>query len=177
MVIKMKDLLGFLNDLEKIDYGIGFKLVLKRNKNDRALFSVNAGAGVLANNCNMEIRDTTFCVPYIDPRNDNRITVQKGLSKNNIVVFSFYKRKTFYKNVTDATNLLFELGVKSGFEIPQDIMVISENNSVNDHNNDSSILNEMDITEYFCKSDSVSFRNDRTTIYYGAKNYFVAFNF
>ena len=40
MMIKMEDLFGFINDLEKVIYGIGFKLILKRNNND--LFRVNA---------------------------------------------------------------------------------------------------------------------------------------
>ena len=43
MMIKMSDLFGFVNDLEKIIYGLGFKLIL-RNNNDRALFRVKAGA-------------------------------------------------------------------------------------------------------------------------------------
>ena len=29
MMIKMSDLFGFVNDLEKIIYGLGFKLILK----------------------------------------------------------------------------------------------------------------------------------------------------
>ena len=40
MMIKMKDLFGFKNDLEKIIYGIGFKLILNINSNDRALFNL-----------------------------------------------------------------------------------------------------------------------------------------
>ena len=36
-MIKMRDLFGFVNDLEKTIYGLGFKLKLKRNNNDRAL--------------------------------------------------------------------------------------------------------------------------------------------
>ena len=38
MMIKMSDLFGFVIDLEEISYGVGFKLILKRNNNDRALF-------------------------------------------------------------------------------------------------------------------------------------------
>ena len=30
MMIKTKDLFGFINDLEKFLYGLGFKLLLKR---------------------------------------------------------------------------------------------------------------------------------------------------
>ena len=81
MMIKMSDLFGSVNDLEKIIYGLGFKIILKRNDNDRALFRVNANPGAVANDGNIEIRDISWCVHSIDPSNDNRTVVQKGLSK------------------------------------------------------------------------------------------------
>ena len=77
----MSDLFGFVNDLEKIIYGLGFKLILKRNNNDRALFRVNAGAHAVANGVYIDIRDISWCVLSIDSSNDNRIIVQKGLSQ------------------------------------------------------------------------------------------------
>ena len=79
MMIKMSDLFGFVNDLEKIIYGLGFKLILKRNNYDRALFRVNAGADAVVNDGNIDARDISCCVPGIDPSNDNRIIVQNGL--------------------------------------------------------------------------------------------------
>ena len=94
MMIKMSDLFGFVNDLEKIIYGLGSKLILKRNNKDRALNRVNANPCAVANDGNIEIRDISWCVPSIDPSNDNRIIVQKGLSKKNNVDFSYYERKT-----------------------------------------------------------------------------------
>ena len=118
MMIKMSDLFGFVNDLEKIIYGLGFKLILKRNNNDRALFRVNAGADAVGNDGTKDIRDISLCVPSIDPSNDNRIIVQKGLSKKNNVDFSYYERKTFYRNVPNATNFFFDLGIESGMERP-----------------------------------------------------------
>ena len=119
MMIKMSDLFGFVNDLEKIIYGLGFKLILKRNNNVRALFRVNSGADAAANDANIDIRDISWCVPSNDPSNDNRIIVQKGLNKKKNVDFSYYERKTFYKNVPNATNFLFDLGMESGMERPQ----------------------------------------------------------
>ena len=109
MMIKMSDLFGFANDLEKIIYGLGFKIILKRKNNDRALYRVNANTGAVANDGNIEIRDKSWCVLSIDPSNDNTIFVQKGLSKKNNVEFSYNERKTFYKNVPNATNFLFVL--------------------------------------------------------------------
>ena len=74
----MSDLFGSVNDLEKIIYGLGFKLILKRNNDDRALFRVNAGADAVGNNGNIDIRDISWCESSINPSNDNRIIVQKG---------------------------------------------------------------------------------------------------
>ena len=81
MLVKMSDLFVFVNDLEKIIYGLGYKLLLKRNSKDRALFRVNADAAAVANDGNIEIRDISSCLPSIDPSNGNRIIVQKELKK------------------------------------------------------------------------------------------------
>ena len=40
------------------------------------------------------------------------------------------KKKTFYKNVPNATNFLFDLGIENGMERPQHIIVGFENNNV-----------------------------------------------
>ena len=143
MMIKMSDLFGFINDLEKIIYGLGFKLILKRNNNDRALYRVNANPGAVANDGNIKNRDISWCVPGNDPSNDNRIFVQKGLRKKNNVDFSYNERKTFYKNVTNATNFLFDLGMEIGMERPQYIIVGFENNNVKEQTHDASTFDVM----------------------------------
>ena len=94
-MVKMSDLFGFLNDLEKIIHGLGFKLILKRNNNGRDLFRVGAGAGAVAIDGNIEIRDISWCVPSIDPSNDNGIIVQKGLNKRNKIDFIIMKKRHF----------------------------------------------------------------------------------
>ena len=104
MMVKKSHLFDFVNDLEKIIYGLGFKLILKRNNNDRALFRVDADPGRVANDGKIEIRDISRCIPSIDPSNDNRNIVQNGLNKKNNIDFSYYERKIFYKNVPNASN-------------------------------------------------------------------------
>ena len=61
MMIKLNDLFGFINCLEKIIYGRGFRLILKRSSNDRSLFWVYAGAGAVDYDCNIEIRKKNYC--------------------------------------------------------------------------------------------------------------------
>ena len=97
IMVKMSDLFGFVNDLEKIIYVLGSKLILKRNNNDGCLFRVNAGADAVGNDGNIDIREISWCVPSIDPSNDNRIIVQKGLSKKNNVEFSYYEKRRFIR--------------------------------------------------------------------------------
>ena len=55
MMIKMINLFGFVYDFEKIIYGLGFKQILKRNNNDRALFRVNAGADAVGKDGSIDI--------------------------------------------------------------------------------------------------------------------------
>ena len=97
MMVKMSDLFGFVNDLEKIIYWLGFKLILKRNNNDRALFRVDADPGRVANDGNIEIRDISWCIPSTDPSNDNRIIVQKGLKKRIILILVIRKERHFIR--------------------------------------------------------------------------------
>ena len=175
MIIKTSDLFGFVNDLEKIICGLRFKLRLKRNNNDRALFRVNAGADAVGNDGNIDIRDISWCVLSIDPSNDNRIIVQKVLSKKNNVDFSYYKRKTFYKNVPNANNFLFELGMESGMERPHYIVVGFENNIVSEQTHDASKFDIMTVTECYCKIGSEFYPEDRMNIIYGTNNYNEAF--
>ena len=152
-------------------YGLGFKLILKRNNNDRALFRVNAGADAVGNDGNIDIKDISGCVPSIDPSNDNRIIVQKSLSKKNNVDFSYYERKTFYKNVPNATNFLFDLGMESGMERPQYNIVVFENNNVNEQTHDASTFDIMNVTECYCKIGSEFYPEDRMNINYGTNKF------
>ena len=176
MMIKMSDLFGFVNDLEKFIYGLGFKLILKRNNNDRALYRINANPGAVANDANIEIRDMSWCVPSINPSNDNRIIVQKGLSKKNNVDFSYYERKTFYKNVPNATNFLFDLGMESGMERRTQYIIDGfENNNVNEQTHDASTFDIMNVTECYGKSGSGFYPEDRMNINYGTNKYNEAF--
>ena len=177
MMIKVSDLFGFVNDLEKIIYVLGFKLLLKRNNNDRTLFRVNAGFDAVANDVNIDISDISWCVPSIDPSNDNRkqFIVQKGLRKKNNIDFSYYERKTFYKSFPNATNFLFDLGLESGVEIPQYTIIGFENNNVNDQTNDTSVFKIMNVTDCYCKIDSDFYPEDRMNIYYGTNNFIQGF--
>ena len=110
---KMRDLFGFVIDLEKFKYGSGIQLILKRINIDRALIRVNANPGAVANDGNIEINDISRFVPSIDSRNDNINILQKDLSKKININFSYYERKILHQNVSNATKFLIYLGTAS----------------------------------------------------------------
>ena len=114
-------------------------------------------------------------MPSIDPSNDNRIIVQKGLSKKNNVDFSYYERKKIYKNVPNATNFLLDLGMEIGMERPQYIIIDFENNNVNEQTHDASTFDIMNVTECYCKIGSEFYPEDRMNIKYGSNSYIEAF--
>ena len=114
-------------------------------------------------------------MPSIDPSNDNRIIVQKGLNKKNNIDFSYNESKTYYKNVPNATNFLFDLGMDSGMERPQYIIVGFENNNVNEQTHDASTFHIMNVTECYCKIGSEFYPEDGMNINYGTNNYNEAF--
>ena len=175
MMFKMSDLFGFVNDLEKIIYGLGLKLILKVNQKDRARIRVNAGAAAVANDDKREIRDVSWCVPRNDPSNNNRIVVRKGLNARNNIDISYYERKTFYKNVPNAANFLFDLVMESGMKIPQNILIGFENNNVYEQTHDASTFDIMNVTECYCKFGSEFYPEDRMNNNYGTNKYNEAF--
>ena len=174
-MVKMSDLFGFVNDLENIKYGLGFKLILKRINNDRALFRVGAGVSTVAKNGIIEIRDISWCVPRIDPNNDNRIIVQKGLNKTNDIDFSYYEEKKCYKNVHNDTNFLFDLIMESGMERLQYDIIGFENNNAKEQIHDASMIDIMNFIECYCTIDKEFYPEDRMNINYGTNNYNEAF--
>ena len=89
---------------------------------------------------------------------------KRFLIKKKNIDFSYYERKTFYNNVPNATNFLFDLGMESGMERPQYIIVGFENNNVNEQTHDVSTFDVMNVTECYCKIGSEFYPDDRMNI-------------
>ena len=109
-------------------------------------------------------------MPSIDLSKDNRIILQKLISKKNNIDFSYYERKTFYRNVPNSTNFLFDLGMESGIERPQCIIIAFENNNVNEQTHDASTFHIMNVTKCYCKIGSEFYSEVRKNFNCGANN-------
>ena len=112
-----------------------------------------------------------WCVPSIDPSNDDRIFVQKRLNKKNNIDFNYYERTTIFKNVPTATNFLFYLGMETGMDRPQYVIIGLENNNVNEQTHVASTFDIMNVTECYFKIGSEFYPEDRMNINYCTNNY------
>ena len=70
----------------------------------------------------------------------------------------------------NANNFLFDLGMESGMEKPQYIIIGFEKNNVNEQTHDASTIDIMDVTDYYCKIGSEFHPEDRMNINYGTYN-------
>ena len=116
-----------------------------------------------------------MCVPSIDPSNGNRIIEQKGLNKKKNIDFGYHERKTFYKNVPNATLFLFDLVMEVGMERPRYIIIGLENNNVNEQTHDACTFDILNVTGCYFKIGSEFYLEDRMNNKYGTNNYNEAF--
>ena len=121
------------------------------------------------------MRDISWCIPSIDPSNDNRSIVQKGFNKKNYIDFRYYEGKTFYENVPKATNFLFDLGMESCIGRLKYIIIGFENNNVKEQTHDAKTIDIMNVAECFCKIGCECYLEDRMDINYSTNNYNEAF--
>ena len=66
---------------------------------------------------------------------------------------------------------LFDLGMESGMQRPQYIIICFENNNVNEQAHDASKFDLMNITEFYCKNGSDFYPEDKMNNNYHSNSY------
>ena len=98
--IKLKDLFGFA-DQEKITYGLGYSLTLKRNNNNDPIIRDN---GVDAAKIN--IKDISWYIPHYIPSMENQQLVMNQILDKNPTELYYMERIVFRKDVNTNNNWL-----------------------------------------------------------------------
>ena len=109
--IKLKDLFGFA-DQEKITYGLGYTLTLKRNTNNDVVFRTNS-----VNAAKVVVKDISWYIPhYVLSLENQQLVLNQILNKDPTELF-YTERTVFRKDVNTNNNWTFELG-NSGESTP-----------------------------------------------------------
>ena len=102
--IKHKDLFGFA-DQEKITYGLGYNLTLKRNTNNDAILRSNA-----VDAAKVVVKDISWYIPHYVPSLENQQLVMDQILNKDPTELHYIEIVVFRKDVNTNSNWTFELG-------------------------------------------------------------------
>ena len=152
--IKLKDLFAFA-DQEKITYGLGYTLTLKRNtNNDAILRSVGVDAAKVV------IKDIGWYIPHYVPSIENQQLVMDQILNKDPTELSYMERIIFRKDVNTNSNWTFELG-SSGTSTPIFVIVgFQGRNKIDSQVHDNAVFDRLPISNAVCKIGSEKYPDD-----------------
>ena len=172
--IKLKDLFGFA-DQEKITYGLGYTLTLKRNtNNDAILRSVGVDAAKVV------IKDIGWYIPHYVPSLENQQLVMNQILNKDPTELFYTERIIFRKDVNSNSNWTFELGNaggNSGESCPTFVIVGFEaRNKIDSQVHDNAVFDRLPISNAVCKIGSEKYPDDGIECDYNRDKYDQAYS-
>ena len=168
--IKLKDLFGFA-DQEKITYGLGYSLTLKRNNNNDPIIRDN---GVDAAKIN--IKDISWHIPHYTPSMENRQLVMDQILDKDPTELYYIERVVFRKDVNTNNNWTFELS-NSGESTPTFVIVAFQaRNKIDSQTHDNAIFDRLPISNAVCKIGSEKYPDDGKECDYDRDKYDQAYS-
>ena len=169
--IKLKDLFGFA-DQEKITYGLGYTLTLKRNtNNDAILRSVGVDAAKVV------IKDIGWYIPHYVPSIENQQLVMDQILNKDPTELSYTERIIFRKDVNTNSNWTFELG-SSGTSTPTFVIVGFQARNKIDSSlvHDNAVFDRLPISNAVCKIGSKNYPDNGVECDYDRDKYDQAYS-
>ena len=168
--IKLKDLFGFA-DQEKITYGLGYTLTLKRNtNNDAILRSVGVDAAKVV------IKDIGWYIPHYVPSLENQQFVMDQILNKDPTELSYTERIIFRKDVNTNSNWTFELG-SAGESCPTFVIVgFQARNKIDSQVHDNAVFDRLPISNAVCKIGSEKYPDDGIECDYDRDKYDQAYS-
>ena len=178
--IKLKDLFGFA-DQEKITYGLGYTLTLKRNtNNDAILRSVGVDAAKVV------IKDISWYIPHYVPSLENQQLVMDQILNKDPTELYFTERTVFRKDVNTNSNWTFELGNAGGISnnggsyresCPIFVIVgFQARNKIDSQVHDNAVFDRLPISNPVCKIGSEKYPDDGIECDYDREKYDQAYS-
>ena len=169
--IKLKDLFGFA-DQEKITYGLGYTLTLKRNNNNDAILrSVGVDAAKVV------IKDIGWYIPHYVPSLENQQFVMDQILNKDPTELSYTERIIFRKDVNTNSNWTFELGNSNNESCPTFVIVgFQARNKIDSQVHDNAVFDRLPISNAVCKIGSEKYPDDGIECDYDRDNYDQAYS-
>ena len=152
--IKLRNLFGFA-DQEKITYGLGYTLTLKRNN---IIDAIIRGAAVDA--AKVVVKDISWYFPHYVPSLENQQLVLNQILNEDPTELSFTERTVFRKDVNTNNNWTFELD-NSGESTPTFLLVgFQARNKIDSQTHDNATFDRLGISNAVCEIGSEKYPDD-----------------
>ena len=152
--IKLKDLFGFA-DQEKITYGLGYTLTLKRSNSNDVVFRTAA-----VDVAKVVVKDISWYIPHYVPSSENQQLVLNQILNKDPTELSYTERSVFRKDVNTNNNWTFELG-NSGEVTPTFVIVgFQARNKIDSQTHDNATFNRLSVSIAVCKIGSEKYPDD-----------------
>ena len=168
--IRLSDIFGFA-DQEKITYGLGYTLTLKRNNNNDPIIRDN---GVDAAKIN--IKDISWHIPHYTPSMEIQQLVMDQILDKDPTELYYIERVVFRKDVNTNNNWTFELG-NSGESTPTFVIVgFQARNKIDSQTHDNAIFDRLPVSNAVCKIGSEKYPDDGIECDYDRDKYDQAYS-
>ena len=168
--IRLSDIFGFA-DQEKITYGLGYSLTLKRNNNNDPIIRDN---GVDA--AKIVIKDISWYIPHYTPSMENQQLVMDQILDKDPTELYYIERVVFRKDVNTNNNWTFQLG-SSGESTPSFIIVAFQaRNKIDSQTHDNAIFDRLPVSNAVCKIGSEKYPDDGIECDYDRDKYDQAYS-
>ena len=168
--IKLKDLFGFA-DQEKITYGLGYSLTLKRKNNNDPIIRDN-----VVDAAKINIKDISWYIPHYTPSMENQqLVMDQVIDKDPTEIF-YTERTIFRKDVNTNNNWTFELG-NNGESTPTFVIVgFQARNKIDSQTHDNAIFDRLPVSNAVCKIGSEKYPDDGIECDYNRDKYDQAYS-
>ena len=168
--VKLKDLFGFA-DQEKIFYGLGYSLTLKRKNNNDPIIRDNE-----VDAAKIDIKDISWYIPHYTPSMENQqLMVDQILDKDPTELF-YTERVVFRKDVNTNNNWTFELDNR-GESTPTYVVVgFQARNNIDSQTHDNAIFDRLPVSNAVCKIGSEKYPDDGIECDYDRDKYDQAYS-
>ena len=162
LTIPLSEIFGFALHQDKITYGLGFSLTLKRASNDNAIYRTIGHAGKII------IKDIALNVPHYTPSLENQLLVTEHVNSSSLTNMSYIERVMSTKSVDGNNTWTFELGVEAGMDIPIYVIVgfQTANRIGPDQTQNNGIFDRLDVIGASLKNGSERYPDNEIQIDY-----------
>ena len=168
--IKLTDIFGFA-DQEKITYGLGYTLTLKRNNNNDPIIKDNG-----VDPAKINIKDISWFIPHYVPSLENQQLVMDQILDKDPTELFYTERVVFRKDVNANNNWTFELS-NSGELTPSFVIVgFQARNKIDSQTHNNVIFDRLPISSGVCKIGSQKYPDDGIKCDYDRDKYDQAYH-